>query len=1131
MSILTIFKNLKLLNFFEMKKIYSYAALLAATILFLANSGNPPLGYTGSPDDGVTCGSCHSGGNFAGNLQINGVPATISPGTVYPLSVVVTKTTGSPSRAGFQLKSEVSSANVGTFTAGTSNATNGGYIYHNGAVSFGGGSTVTYNFNWTSPTTFTNGAAINFYAASVIGNGSGTGGDQVVTKTASGTFQGAVSTPLTVTTSNVTNVSCNGGSNGAATVSASGGSGCSYTYAWSNGQSGATISNLSAGTYTVTATCGASTGTTSVAISQPSVLSFSSTSSQSINCNGTGSVSAIAAGGSPSYTYAWSNGLSGSTVTVTSAGTYLVTATDSKGCTKTTSVSVGTNINPPTANVVASGNLSCTNSSVTLANSTTPSNYTYKWQSQAGGPVSTGTVYTVTQAGAYNLTVTDTNTGCTAVTSKNVTSNNTPPNIVISNTNPTISCTTPMVVLNASGTTGTSTPLSFNWTGTGIVGGNLNANVTVNKVGTYNLIVTDNGNGCTATQSVSVFGNTSPPSVSVSATTTPVLTCEQTAVNLTTIASPNNVVYAWSNNAGNVNSITTNVAGNYTVTVTNPSNGCTSTSTINITEDKTPPIANAGQDKILNCANPSVTIGGASSTGANFTYLWSNNIATATQVVGAAGNFTITVTNTINGCSNTDEVAVTADNSVPTATIAVPATLTCATTTTGLDGTGSSTGANFTYSWQGAGIVSGSTTLTPTINSPGTYSLSVTNTTTGCVATKTVNVLQDITIPVIDITGAPVICEGTVAILTATPNKGIYLWNNGNATNQLITNQPGTYSVTVAANNGCTTTATKVVIASPKPNVKVSDIKACEGTDITFDAVVTNAPNATYEWSASVGNVSAATPKLPIAKVTPVNNGNYYVLVINQDGCVGKDTATLTVSPKMSVTTTAKVGCDSMATVTAVVAGGTPTLNYKWSGSNVITNPLLIKAPATTTLTVTDGFGCTATSSALNIAAPTPISISGVAINQTNATKKDGKITASATGGVAPYSYTWDNGAKTPIIEGLAAGKYCVTVTDANNCQKTNCFTINDLKVGVADETLAESIAVFPNPTNNILTIENNKNIPFSKILLLDSRGSVVEDIDTKTNTIDLSSLPEGLYVLYFKTQSAFVIKEILKIK
>ncbi|MFN6946058.1 MAG: T9SS type A sorting domain-containing protein [Cytophagaceae bacterium] len=153
------------------------------------------------------------------------------------------------------------------------------------------------------------------------------------------TSNSATLTVSTISTSaSQTNIACNGGSNGSATVSATGGTG-SYSYSWSpSGGTAATATGLNAGTYTVTVTdANGCTATRDFTITQPAAISTTA-SQTNISCNGgsNGSATVSATGGTGAYSYSWSpSGGTAATATGLNAGTYTVTVTDANGCTAT----------------------------------------------------------------------------------------------------------------------------------------------------------------------------------------------------------------------------------------------------------------------------------------------------------------------------------------------------------------------------------------------------------------------------------------------------------------------------------------------------------------------------------------------------------------------------------------------------------------------------------------------------------------------------------------------------------------------------------------------------------------------------------------------------------------------------
>jgi hypothetical protein len=205
------------------------------------------------------------------------------------------------------------------------------------------------------------------------------------------------------------NVSCYGASNGIATAIPAGGTG-GFTFLWSNGGSTSVISNVPPATYSVTVTdTNGCTNTNVVTISEPPLLALTTTS-QNVTCYGAmdGTATVAPSGGSPGYSYIWSNGGSGGSISNLNPGTYSVTVTDTHACTKTASVV----ITGPTAIVLAlSGyDVSCfgeTDGWVNAEVSGGVAGYMYLW-SNGMTMDSIGNL----PEGNYGLTITDAS-GCT----------------------------------------------------------------------------------------------------------------------------------------------------------------------------------------------------------------------------------------------------------------------------------------------------------------------------------------------------------------------------------------------------------------------------------------------------------------------------------------------------------------------------------------------------------------------------------------------------------------------------------------------------------------------------------------------------------------------------------------------
>ncbi|TNE67507.1 MAG: hypothetical protein EP344_02005, partial [Bacteroidetes bacterium] len=147
-----------------------------------------------------------------------------------------------------------------------------------------------------------------------------------------------------VTVASVTNTKCFNGSDGAIDINVTDGT-PPYTYSWSNlpgAPDPEDQTGLSAGTYTVTVTdSDGVTATTSATVSQPPIL-FASTVVTSACGGNDGAIDLSVSGGTPGYTYGWSNGPTTQDLSGLSVGSYTVTVTDVNGCALTTSATVTT---------------------------------------------------------------------------------------------------------------------------------------------------------------------------------------------------------------------------------------------------------------------------------------------------------------------------------------------------------------------------------------------------------------------------------------------------------------------------------------------------------------------------------------------------------------------------------------------------------------------------------------------------------------------------------------------------------------------------------------------------------------------------------------------------------------------
>ena len=289
---------------------------------------------------------------------------------------------------------------------------------NNGAIDLSvTGGTVGYTYAWSNSQTTEDISGLNANTYSVlISDVNGC----TATKTITVTQPALLTSIITFSTYyNGNNISCNGMSDGGIALTVLGGT-TAYTYNWSNGETTQNITGLTSGTYSVFVTdVNGCTTTNTMTLTQPTALSntiavSSNYHSQNVSCFGSadGSIDLTLAGGTPLYTYSWSNGETTQDISGLSANTYSVLIIDANGCTLTNTIVVTqpvllTSTVTSTSVLCFGGNTGT--ASVAASGGTTP--YTYLWDASAANQ--TTSTASGLAIGTYSVLVTDIN-GCTS---------------------------------------------------------------------------------------------------------------------------------------------------------------------------------------------------------------------------------------------------------------------------------------------------------------------------------------------------------------------------------------------------------------------------------------------------------------------------------------------------------------------------------------------------------------------------------------------------------------------------------------------------------------------------------------------------------------------------------------------
>lgn len=340
----------------------------------------------------------------------------------------------------------------------------------------------------------------------------------------------------------------------------------------------------------------------------------------------------------------------------------------------------------------------------------------------------------------------------------------------------------------------------------------------------------------------------------------------------------------------------------------------------------------------------------------------------------------------------------------------------------------------FSYSWS-----NGATVATNLNLSAGFYTCTVTDNNDLSTATSAVTIIQPTAITVTT-THTDITCNMSIGIATASANGGTglytYSWSDGSALATATGLLSGSYTVTVIDANGCTRTDVVTVsnIAGPTIVVSTTPISCNGGNNGTASFTVFGGTGTlTYSWSNGINGSSFSSG---------LAAGTYVVTVADANGCMVVSSATITEPPALvATTTTTNATCgQSDGTASASFGGGTPPFLYMWStAANSLTISGLPAGPYF--VTVTDGNGCTASSIATvsNTGAP------NVVITTTNATCQglpDGRASAVSSGGVIPYTYSWNTTSTNDTIFNLLKGDYILTVTDGIGCKTVKLASI-----------------------------------------------------------------------------------------
>ncbi|KAA3621115.1 MAG: hypothetical protein DWQ02_28310, partial [Bacteroidetes bacterium] len=846
----------------------------------------------------------------------------------------------------------------------------------------------------------------------------------------------------------------------------------------------------------VTDTENSCTDTASVMLTTSSVYPIAEAGTDTlINCVNTSVfLSSAGSDNGPEFAYEWQdeNGDplgANETVEVSNTGQYtLIVTNTNNGCISSDIVNVGEDFTAPFADAGPNQVLDCISNSVTLdaSGSQQGPNISYAWEDSNNNPVGSGITLPVNAADTYTLVVTDVTNGCSATANTQVTQQLDAP-VADAGPDMEINCLTTEVTLDGSNST-SGPDIQIQWTNAaGNPLGN-NFQLQTSSAGTYSINLLDTSNGCTSVSNVVVTVDTIAPDLPELADV--VLNCygPQATIGESLAADNPTWSFSWLDENNNFlsseDTIIVQSAGTYSLYVRDVSNFCSDNVSVSVSEDLIVPMADAGNDAVLDCVTPNFTLDGSNSDqGADIIFEWydGNNLLISNDVtfeISAPDSYTLVVTDQGNGCSSHATVNIHQELDAPTADAGPDLILNCNETTVILDGSNSSSGPNITTSWTDINGNTVGNALQAQIDIPGTYTLSITDTSNGCISISEAEVAIDTLSPAIAIIQDEVLnCfspETTLGYMLSMDNPDwMFNWEDGSgtflaSTDTLHVSGPGIFILTVTnPDNFCESQVDATVTEDftvPVVDAGNDSTLTCSTTSILLDASNSdNGPGFSLDWQ------NSSNESLGQGINTSVSIADTYTLwVTNLDnGCISSDQVSIaqdTITPVVDAGLGGTLTCvvlDMDLDGSASIYGANPEFSWTNEGGMVIGSNLMqtVSGPGTYTLSITNlENGCEDNNTVTvlqNIAPPIANAGQDIVLNCYQPTSNlDGSNSSEGSN----FEYEWQD----PDLVTLGTGTsldvnigqdYTLIVTDTDNgCISNDVVTVSeDFEAPVSD--------------------------------------------------------------------------------
>lgn len=910
---------------------------------------------------------------------------------------------------------------------------------------------------------------------------------------------------VTISVDSLKAASCGTVSNGYASLLGNGGV-APYSFVWSDLVTGQTRSNLLPGNYGVKVTDanGCSDSISLVVPAGPGmVLSWDSI--HPISCAGgsDGYLQPVITGGVAPYSFVWSTSATSPSLSGLSAGTYILTVTDSLGC----SESITHDFVDPDSLILDLkyiNNPSCFNAFdgaiyVGVSGGTAP--YSILWNTS-----DTSSTLNNLPAGNYGVTVTDSR-GCSLFSNYTLVN---PDSLWVSfKTIQLISCNGDSTGAVDAEVHGGSSPYTYSWSN-----GESTSFIQNLSAGTYTVTVTDSSS-CVTTSSYVVV---EPQALSIQSDSIEIASCGLpnggAHVNVTGGVSPYSITWSNAITGSQISGVT---SGTYSAVVSD-SMGCTdsvqvvipSTSNVSLSVDSVfQPSCGANNGYISVLVNGGI---------GPYTYSWSNSASKSASSNLASGSYVITVKDG-KDCEDSITVNLVATTAplVSLQSIKDPA---CG----GNDGeiAIAISGGKAPYSvlWN----TNDTSTVLNNLSS-GNYSVTVTDS-NGCVSIAQYSLASYTQISISLDSMAAASCGLANGMASISIGGGVapysVLWSNSQTGMQASSLSAGTYVVYVVDSIGCSDSLLVQIQNLSGFSASLDTIvnPACFGGKDGFAKVLPQGGQTPYTFSWSNGSTADTAMSL--------TSGNHYVLVEDAVGCKDSIHFVLSSPSQLQVTidTLQNPLCFGIQSgkLSIDIQGGSTPYNILWSTTDTVST-LNNLGSGSYGVTVTDSRGCSTTAS---FTLSDPDSLQIILKNYQDVSchgGNDGAINVSVKGGVAPYSLSWNSGQLDSSIAGLQAGTYTLNVTDANGCTKQVSYVIGEPQILslTTDSTSAEtcgqqngsaSISVTGGTAPYSILWNTNQTTSYIQGMPAGMYSALVTDANNCTDSIQVTILGYGSFSL-----------------